>query len=86
MSQSCHFCCELLSIVLGTTSQETLDKVCYRGYFSDLDRWIGVYLEAAGGEGDPKVFPLFRLARGNRKVLSDGRLVANDMRRCSSGG
>ena len=47
----------------------------------DLDLWLGAYLEAAGIEADPKETPLFRAALGNRKLLSDSPLAANDMRR-----
>ena len=47
----------------------------------DLDCWLGEYLEAAGIEESPKESPLFRAALGSRKVLSDGGLSANDMRR-----
>ena len=38
-------------------------------------------LEAAGIDTDHKETPLFRAALGNRKVLSDRGLSANDMRR-----
>ena len=47
----------------------------------DLDRWLRDYVEAAGIDTDPKETPLFRAALGNRKVLSDGPLLGNDMRR-----
>jgi site-specific recombinase XerD len=47
----------------------------------DLDRWLGEYVEATGIDTDPKETPLFRAALGNRKVLSDHGLSANDMRR-----
>ena len=47
----------------------------------DLDRWLGEYLEEAGIHAAPKETPLFRAALGNRKVLSEAPLAANDMRR-----